>query len=426
MAKYEKRQIKKVKLNKKSSPRRTTEQKPEYIKMTNATKKPAAQSKPRRTVENKPKTYRVIKGRKLKKSSIFVAVIAVVLLFIMICQLSLPTGILEFLQNSYSLQSTSGSGTDSLMGVSFLQMNARYGRVDLLSGAYYEVYNKNGGTAYTVQHGYTSPVMVNSASRTLIYDRNSTDCSVYNLSKCVQNLKIDGKIYTATISRNAKVALAYKSNDYLSVIEVYNKRNKLLFTENFADEYVTSMALNTTGRYLTAVTLYSKGGIYHSNLYIFDVQKGKQISKTSYENLYFTESVALSRSASLVVSYDKAIIASSKGTVTELPVFEKISNYSVSKNGTIGLVCNQTNNVIDNTIRLFNKKGEKKTELDFTGTVDGFSISDSHIYILSDGTLYSYTVKDLKKEETAFENAQLLTAFNGGAAAVSGAKLLIE
>ena len=131
--------------------------------------------------------------------------------------------------------------------------------------------------------------------------------------------------------------------------------------------------------------------------------------------------------SSLLFIDDKAIIAfPRKESVKVLDIAEKISNYSVSKNGTIGMVCNHENNNIDNTIRIFNKKGELVNKLSFTGTVDGFSISNKHIYILSGGILYSYTIKDLKKEETPFENAQLLAAFNGGAAAVSGAKLLLK
>ncbi len=429
MAKYEKRHTKKVKLNKKSRAERPVQQKPERIKMAHTTEKKEVVQKPRTQVRtpSKKQPYRVIKGKLLKKRTLLLGGIAAVCLFLIICQVSLPTGILEFLQNSYSLQSVNGSGTDSLMGTSFLQVNARYGRIDLLSGAYYEVYNKDGGTAYTVQHGYSAPVMATSAARTLIYSRNGSDCSVYNLSRCVQNLTVEGKIYTGTISRNARVALAYKSNDYVSVIEVFSKTGKSLFTKNFSSEYVTSMSLNSSGKYLTATTLYSKGGIYHSNLYVFNVNSEKLVSKNEYENMYFNAAETLGSGSALALSYDKAVISfPSKGEVKSLDFSEKISNYSVSKNGTIGLVCNHENNTIDNLVRIYNKKGDKKTELSFKGSIDGFSISNSHIYILSGGVLFSYTIKNLKMEETPFENAQLLCAFNGGAAAVSGAKLLLK
>lgn len=420
MAKYEKRQTQRVKLNKKNVDRHSL-RKPERIKMSRSVKKTAA---PKPRVEKKENNYRILHGRQPKKGAVICFVLAFLILFTAAFHFALPTGILEFLQNSYALQATTGSGCDSLMGASFLQINARYGRIDLLSGGYYEVYNTRGGTAYTVQHGYSAPVMISSAARTLVFDRGGTDCSVYNLSKQLQKLTVDGKLYTADISRGGKVALAYKSNDYLSVVEVYSRRSKLLFTHNFSEEYVTTVSINSTGRYITVTTLFSQNGIYHSNVYLFDIHKKTQISKTNYENLYFTASESLGRATSLVVGYDKAIVMRhSKGTVTELDIPDKISNYAVSHNGTIAFVCNQANNQIDNKIRLYNRKGEKKTELDFVGAIHGFSVSDTHIYILSDGVLHIYTAKDLKHTEEPFANVQFLAAFRGGAAAVSNAKL---
>ncbi|MBQ7288237.1 MAG: hypothetical protein IJW78_04950 [Clostridia bacterium] len=424
MAEYKKRQSKKVKLNKKRSVRRPA-QKPERIQMSHTTKKQT--SAPRKTQgESKANRYRVLQNRQLKKRTVWISGAAFLLLVLLVFQLALPTGIIESLQNSYALNATNGSGCDSLMGTSFLQMNARYGRIDLLSGAYYEVYNKKGGTAYTVQHGYSAPVMATSAARTLIFERDGTELSVYNLSKQQQQITVDGKLYTASISRGGKVAVAYKSNDYLSVVEVYTKRSQILFTQNFSNEYVTSLSLNSSGRYLTVATLFAKGGIYHSNLYLFDVKKQKQVLKTAYENMFFTASESLGNGSVLSVSYDKAVIVfPGKKTMEELDIPEKISNYSVSSNNTIAFVCNQTNNTIDNKIRLYNKRGKLKTELDFVGTINGFSVSNTHIYILSDDILHIYRIKDLKHTQEEFPNAQLLAAFRGGAAAISNSKLQI-
>ena len=425
MARYEKRQGKKVKLNKKN-PTRQPSEKPERIRMAHADKpKPRAPQKPPK--EEQAKNYRVLRGRKPKKSVLLLGILSIFVLFVIVCQLALPTGILEYLQNGYALHAANGSGRESLMGTTFLQMNARYGRIDLLSGAYYEAYNTAGGTAYTVQHGFSAPVMASSQARTLIFDRDGSDVSVYNLNKRQQHLTVDGRLYTAAVSRSGSVAVAYKSNDYLSVAQVYNKGSKLLFSHNFSNEYVTSLALNTTGRYLTATTLYAKGGIYHANLYLFDTKKKTQLYKTGYENMYFTAGESLSRSTTLAVSYDKAVIAfPAKGTVTDLEIPEKISNYAVSANGTMAFVCNQADNQIDNKIRLYDKKGKKKTSFDFVGNIHGFSVSNTHIYILSDAVLHTYAIKDLQHTQAPFENAQLLSAFQGGVAAISNAKLQIK
>lgn len=426
MAMYEKRQGKKVRLNKKNLSQQPVNKPERAQKMPKAKPKPAVKNEPTEIKKEKSGSYQVLHNRRPKKGFILLSTLALLVLAAVIWQLVLPTGILEYLQNSYALHSTDGSGQTSLFGTTFLQMNTRYGRIDLLSGAYYESYNTSGGTAYTVQHGFSSPVMVSSNARTLIYERDGEDLNIYNLSKLQQHLKVDGQLYTATISRNGNVATAYKSNDYLSVVEVYTKGSKLLFTHNFSNEYVTSLALNTTGRYLTVTTLYAKGGIYHSNLYSFDVKKRAQKLKNSYENMYFTAAESLGRGTTLAVSYDKAIIASpAKGTITELNISEKIRNYSVSANGTVACVCNQTDNTINNKIRLFDKKGEKIKEFDFIGNISEFSISNSHIYILSDAVLHCYAIKDLTHTQHPFENAQLLSAFNGGAAAVSDSKLSI-
>lgn len=413
MSQFEKRHQPKVKLNKKRQ-NKVSGTKPTKIPMSaDAAVKPRPKKK-----------YSVVRKVPAKKSMVITAVTAGILLTILVFELALPTGIIESIKNGYALISAEGSGTEYLMGSSFLQLDGTYGRIDLLSNNYYEVYNSKGETAYSVQHGYSDPVMTSSEARTLIYDRSGNECKIYNLRDCLGTYSFDGNIFTADIARNGSFAVAHRSEDAISSVEVFDKNGSLVFSQNYSEEYVSSLVLNPSGKFLAVTTLISRGGIIHSSVYFYNVKKDSLITSTSFDNIVFTASKSLGSRNFLILSYDKAFTFNCpKGTFSEISITEKISNFAVSKNGNFAFVCNQSNNVINNTVRIYDKNGKKLKEFTFDGTISGFSLSNDYLFCLSDGTLNRYSVKNLKHSSQLFDNTQLLTAVNDTAVGIANSKL---
>lgn len=369
-----------------------------------------------------PPPYTVIKSRRKVKRIIIAAVAVALVAGLLTWHFCTPTGIFESLQNSYSLHSTEGNAENGLAGSSFLQVDARYGRVDVLSDSYIEIYNSKGGGAYAARHGFSSPAMVSSAARTLVYDRGGSGLAAYTVRKRAQSLVFDGELYTAAISRNGTVAAAYKSNDYLSVVEVYSKSSKRRFVKNFPDSYVTALVLNPRGRYLAVATVRASGGTLQSDIYCFDARKGKELSRESYPGAYFNWAAPSGKRA-LFAGPDKAVYVTFRGgeqSGAELP--GRILACAATPKGTVGFICGEES-AGERRVLVYDKKGREKADFAFSGAAEGFSITENRVYILSAPDLYKYDFSGGEPEVTSLPKARMISASKSGAAVLSDARL---
>lgn len=199
------------------------------------------------------------------------------------------------------------------------------------------IFSPTGRQTCSEYHSYTTPVMKSSDKYTLVYDENSSGYSLYNYfsevycGECVKNIR------AAYVADNGFYALITSSDEYNSVVEVYNDQFDIISRYN-KNGYAVMADLNS------------------DELMIVSVSSNKLMDKFDIE---------------IIVSDIGAESAKHKINIQSgFPLSCQITDFGYA------VVCS-------NNVYLFDKYGDLIGEYSFsTAELNSFAISDSHVFLL--------------------------------------------
>lgn len=222
----------------------------------------------------------VVKKRKIKRKRITIAVVIVLLLSFAVYiftnsdKLSLHN-ISNFIQYGLFNRDSDQRFPVTIRGENISSGNfARMGQ-DLCyaSDTKVETLNNYGKRMLTVQHGYSTPVLVACDDYSLVYGLGSTGFRINSLDEQVFSGSADNNILVADIVNNGTYALVTQSDGYLSKLTVYDSKNSKIYAYSFADYYITSVSLKSNGKMAVVSGLSAHNGSEMSSLYVLDFTK---------------------------------------------------------------------------------------------------------------------------------------------------------
>ena len=325
------------------------------------------------------------KGEIQKKRVITLIITAVIILSVIIFSVATPTGPFEYIENK--VRTFGGEDFPAELSGSELYDGYASGSVIYtLSDTHAEIFSKSGKNILSRQHDFNSPVLSTSSQRAIVYDAGGKILYVYNYGDVVDEFTMKKEIYCADISRNGTIAVATKSDGYASEVQVISKSGKVKFVWYSATEIVNNIALSNNGKRLAVSTVDTSGGNFKSKVYVFKYSKAKPIYEFTYEGSVVYSLNTLSSSRFSVVT-DKTVdfIKWRGGSRVQHENQYTLNLYRVCSGKNIAVLGNKSNN----TVRVFNKKGEVTSEFEFLGAVTDIYYCDGRIFILSDGYLYT-------------------------------------
>ena len=198
-----------------------------------------------------------------------------------------------------------------------------------------KLFDQNQNQIWTYTYTMSSPVVINSAMSTVVYENQGRNIKVYNEKGEVYSLKTDGSIVQVEINKNGCVAIMIKTDNGYK-IQAYNQKGELLMERIDQDFgiYPVSLDLSEDGKVL-AVSY-------------FDTNDVELIGKV----LFFYTSKTDAKSSDIGDFFA-----------------------SVSKNGTLisSIKCVDTDRFIavgDNKIIAFDSSGQELWEIEIANKVD--------------------------------------------------------
>ncbi len=413
MADYKKKQIK-HKVKPKSV--KKTHSEPQEIKMGRA--KPAQKKKTTKTPQKTEKTKRsanfniphfnIIKGKKLekfKKNVISASVIITLLcIYLIVCVLH-PVGLVEYLTNCYA-RIGSGKGYEvSISGGETLNSVQKSNYYYILSENNVEAYNNSGRNIFTVQHGFSKPVLKTGDTRYLVYSQGEKVLKVHTFNGLHHTYNLDNSILTANISKSGAVAIATKTEGYESKVTVYNKNNKKLYEWFSTDETVTSVCLNDSGKRLAVATVKVTGGAFVSKVYILKFNSANPLRTFEY-NGEIIYSLNNSGGNGVFALFEKRIefINTLSGKKKE-----NSSDYSLNIAKKIGSNIITVNtldaNKSESNVFVYSLTGGLKANFKVNGTISDVSMKSGRLHLLTDSGIIiaDKSGKILSKAQCSFD-----------------------
>lgn len=142
---------------------------------------------------------------------------------------------------------------------------------------------------------YGNPAIKYKNGRALIYDRDSSKMRLQKTSQIITEKEAEGVILAAALGKKGNFAYAYQGEGLKTVLKVFDKREKEVFSRSFSGERVTDIDLSNDGKYAVVSTIISKNAQVSSRVYVFKFDTKDYISCFDYEN-----------SAVVNVSYDNS------------------------------------------------------------------------------------------------------------------------
>lgn len=136
-----------------------------------------------------------------------------------------------------------------------------------------QIINNYGKSIFSAQHGYTSPILVTCSKYSLVYGLGSTGFQIASNENVIYTGEAEHNILVADIVDNGSYALVTQSEGYLSKLYAYNKDNEQIYAYSFADYYITSVTLSSSGTYAVVSGLSALNGDEICSLYVLDFTK---------------------------------------------------------------------------------------------------------------------------------------------------------
>lgn len=378
--------------------------------------------------ESRKKTdnMRVITGKKLirrRRLRTAACVAAVIIVITCVFQFLLPVGIAESTGN---LLATLGAGSFpiELYGTEVLNSVTRSNYFYVLTDAELNAVSAGGKKIYSVAHGFGTPILKTSETRALIFDQNGSRVNIYNLGGEVSAITTERNILNAAITRNGGYAIVTESEEYASVVSVYDRKDNLLYEWYSATDPVNNVILSPDGERLAVSTVSADDGVLSSKLLVLEYESPDPIFTGD-----FTDTVVYSLE-SLKAGF-AVCTADSVSCITwkELKRTDYDSELSLAfaRSDSSGLVTvfNRQSNRADNRIVVFSKKGEKTAEFNFEGLISDIVMSRGHIYCISDTDVYLFdkTGQLLCKADCGFGATRLAVLSGHEVAVISGSSI---
>ncbi len=139
--------------------------------------------------------------------------------------------------------------------------------------------DKNGNIRYSEQHGFARPILKTKGSNAIAYDLGSNSYAVYSVSGKEYSAEAEKKIFLADITSDGKYALVTETMGYNAKLSVYDSDHSIIFAYSFADYYITSMALNSSGTGAVVCGASADKGVSISAVYVLDFTKEEPVAK---------------------------------------------------------------------------------------------------------------------------------------------------
>ena len=158
------------------------------------------------------------------------------------------------------------------------------GNAVVLSDTALTITGPSGQELLSLRHSFNQPVLESASGKYLLFNQNSTGYLVADSS----GTKLDGSttqdILAGAIAPNGRFALATQGAEGASEMTVYLATGEVQYTYNFAQDYITALALNSDGTWAMACTVRSQGGELISKITVFNLDDPTPAAEVEVRN----------------------------------------------------------------------------------------------------------------------------------------------
>lgn len=256
-----------------------------------------------------------------------------------------------------------------------------------------KLFNATGRVTLTSGDIFASPVIVTSNKNFIVYDLGGSKLSVYNSFKRLRTMTFEGSIADVSMSENGNFAVAVKSQDYNSVIHLYNDSCEEISSYS-SNKYTVATCMSSDGKYIAAVGATASNGSMSAQLTVLKKNKGKIYTQIDIGTLtpYTCEMLDDDRIA--VICSDRVCVYSFKGKLTGEYIYpDSRLSYISSSNDSLSLMFEDDLVNGQNTLTVLNKNGKDVYSGAINGTFTDMQMYGDYVFLLTNNGISRFNYK---------------------------------
>lgn len=240
------------------------------------------------------------------------------------------------------------------------------------------IFSSGGRELFSSNHTYGNPKLEVCSQYVLLYDVGGKQFSLYNSFSKVSEATTEYPIYDACIANDGTFAIITRSEQYDSVVRVY-QRNGSKYDYNFADGRVVSAAISSNGRQLAVAIINSDGAELSTEIRLYKLGSNNYSSaKLSFSGVAYDLKVFDNGNIAVMGAEGVNVFNSSLGLVGEYLSNEEIYIYSFGEDNIV--ISYLSDSKSKNEVLIFNKWGRIEKTITFNDRVIDVAVKDGYLF----------------------------------------------
>ncbi len=259
------------------------------------------------------------------------------------------------------------------------------------------LFSSSGRQSFSVNlDNYRNPVAEGKGKYLLVYELGGTRYSLYNFYTKLHEGTTERPITGATVADNGMYAIISSTEQYASVVSLYNDRFALVNRYNYveSDGYVMDADVTENGSSIAILTSASAGDGFRTVLRIYKPGEKTAVKETLLGTSLGLDCSFSNQSSLIVLCTDGVFFATSKGAIVATQSFNKASPVaSVMDGNGIAVVLEGADASQKDSLVVFDPGGKLQYQASVSERIHQISRYGNSIFLLSTGQIRRVSIK---------------------------------
>lgn len=263
----------------------------------------------------------------------------------------------------------------------------------LLSDTTLSALNTSAREMLKSQHCYQNPMLKVGSTRAVVYDLGGKNLEITSRSKTLHMATMSNNIISAAVSNYGTFAVVMEGKGFLGQLIVFAKNGiDIYYKYNFADHYITDVAISENGKSVAVCGSTAKVGAMMSTVYVFDYKSEEPKVKLNYDDNMFIRVEYLSNGNVVAVGDRLISVINPKNGSREDYFYDNknLIGFDINKKDGILLVLSLSEDGNNTDMIVINKNGRVDKSFHTDHSVKAVSFNYGKLAALSYGEVHVY------------------------------------
>lgn len=252
--------------------------------------------------------------------------------------------------------------------------------------------------------------VISKNGRALIYSSTSNKVILQSRTEELGRVEEEHTVVAAALSKNGTIATSHASDEYQSVLSVYNRYFEKVFQWNCSQERISDIGLSKNGRNLVVTAVGTENAEIYTRIIVFNINSAEPKADLTYRGTLFLKAIYTDSNKIIAVGDNRTVVLDKNGDTIEELVYseDSIAAVCVDDSGNT-VICYEEFGGAKTAVVRYAKNGRKTAQFTVDGSPDCVAISGGRIAVSNgeDITVYSSNGKENKKFEAEHQVTEL-------------------